>query len=60
MSNETLTAHEAADYLKLHYVTLLQKVDQFGGRKTGRRYVFLKSNLDYWLTHGHIPGRTQE
>ena len=54
MSDEILTAQEAADYLKLHAETIKVKARNglIPAAKIGREWRFRKSDLDAWLSGG--------
>jgi excisionase family DNA binding protein len=47
----TLTLQEAADFLKIHYVTLLTKAKagDIPGAKIGKRWVFLEIDLIQYI-----------
>ena len=54
MSDEILTAKEAADYLKMHAETLKVKArrGEVPTAKVGRAWRFRKPELDAWLAGG--------
>jgi excisionase family DNA binding protein len=54
MANETMTPAEAAEYLRLGVETVKRKAraGELPASKTGRKWLFLRSELDAWLKAG--------
>lgn len=54
MANETMTPAEAAEYLRLGVETVKRKAraGELPACKTGRKWLFLRSELEAWLRAG--------
>ena len=57
----TLSAHEAAEFLKIHRITLLRRarIGEIPGAKIGRAWVFLKVDLMAYLRSKYLPRALQ-
>ena len=53
---EVMSLTEAAEFLQLHFETVIKywRAGQIPGRKVGRQYRFLRSDLLSWVSNGHI------
>lgn len=53
---ETLTLNEAAEFLKIHPVTLLEKANsgEIPGAKIGKRWVFVKVDLVEYIRSKYL------
>ena len=56
--DDLLTAQEVADYLGLHLVTVrdMLRTGKLPGRKVGREWRTLRSELDAWLRQSEPVG----
>ncbi len=60
--DDLLTAQEVADYLGLHLVTVrdMLRTGKLPGRKVGREWRTLRSELDAWLRQSEPVGEGEK